>query len=214
MDEAAKEPVGEGNVFPKCMRDSDFKTYHQRTPEAAKVPIETNLCRGCINDAGTDRQLLPEEVPVLAAQLGWNKAKLIKEIPALWELLVQSLMTQLEQLEENIPEYSEVHLRDHLLAHLRPEIHQEVLAHQEPPLTQLELIALAIRAEEIIQSNKKRWVLNHQSNNKEQVSSKLFDYHKGKPPVKSSNVMASVTLSPSWNSGGNPHHPDKELTGD
>ena len=87
MDEAAKEPVGEGNVFPKCMRDSDFKTYHQRTPEAAKVPIETNLCRGCINDASTDRQLLPEEVPVLAAQLGWNKAKLIEEIPALWELV-------------------------------------------------------------------------------------------------------------------------------
>ena len=123
-------------------------------------------------------------------------------------------MAQLEQLEEDIPEYSEVHLRDHLLAHLRPEIHQEVLTRQEPPLTWLELIALAMRAEEMIWSNKERQVPNHQSDNKEWVSSKPFGYHKGKPPVGSPNVTASVTLSPSWNSGGNPHHPDKGSTGD
>ena len=66
------------------------------------------------------------------------------------EQSVQSLMAQLKQLEEDILKYSEMHLRDHLLTRLRSEIHQEVLTHQKSPLTQLELIILVMRIEEMI----------------------------------------------------------------
>ena len=87
MDDAAKENMGMNNIFPKCMRDGDFKAYYQGTPQTAWGPIEHNLRCGHICDAGKDQKLEKEEIPVLVTQLRWNKAKLIERIPGLWDLM-------------------------------------------------------------------------------------------------------------------------------